>query len=76
MYETNLALADVHLNTVMKKLSGWAAIIAVPTLITGFMGMNVPYPGYGTTTGFVVAAAVIVVAVISLYVMLRRKDWL
>jgi magnesium transporter len=48
----------------------------VPTLITGFMGMNVPYPGYGTTTGFVVAAAVIVVAVISLYVMLRRKDWL
>ena len=76
MYETNLALADVHLNTVMKKLSGWAAIIAVPTLITGFMGMNVPYPGYGTTTGFVVAAVVIVVAVISLYVMLRRKDWL
>ena len=44
-FETNLALSDVHLNMIMKKLSAWAAIIAVPTLITGFMGMNVPYPG-------------------------------
>ena len=76
MYETNLAQADLHPNTVMKKLSGWAAIIAVPTLITGFMGMNVPYPGYGTTAGFVVAGVVIVVAVIVLYIMLKRKDWL
>jgi magnesium transporter len=76
MYETNLALADVHLNTVMKKLTGWAAIIAVPTLITGFMGMNVPYPGFGTKAGFVVALAIMVSAVVTLYVTLRRKDWI
>jgi magnesium transporter len=76
MYETNLALADVHLNTVMKKLTGWAAIIAVPTLITGFMGMNVPYPGFGTKAGFIVAVAIMVSAVVTLYVTLRRKDWI
>ena len=29
--ETNLSLQDARLNTVMKKLTGWAAIIAVPT---------------------------------------------
>ena len=76
MYETNLALADVHLNTVMKKLTGWAAIIAVPTLITGFMGMNVPYPGFQSRTGFLVAFTIMVAAVSTLFVTLRKKDWI
>lgn len=76
MYETNLALADVHLNTVMKKLTGWAAIIAVPTLITGFMGMNVPYPGFQSETGFIIAAVVMLAAVTTLFLTLRRKDWI
>ena len=41
VFETNLSLQDARLNTVMKKLTGWAAIIAVPTAITGFYGQNV-----------------------------------
>ena len=41
LFDTSLALADVRLNQIMKKLTGWAAIIAVPTLITSFVGMNV-----------------------------------
>jgi len=76
LYETSLSLADVRLNMVMKKLSAWAAIIAVPTLITGFMGMNVPYPGFGRPIGVIVAVAVMVVAVTSLYLTFKRKDWL
>ncbi|AZI58643.1 hypothetical protein EH165_11365 [Nakamurella antarctica] len=76
LVETNLSLADFALNTVMKKLAGWAALIAVPTLITGFMGMNVPYPGFGTTTGFIVAGFVMVGAVGVLYSAFRRKGWL
>ena len=76
MYETNLALADVHLNMVMKKLTGWAAIIAVPTLITGFMGMNVPYPGFQSWTGFLVAFLVMIAAVTTLFLTLRHKDWI
>ncbi len=76
MYETNLALADVHLNTVMKKLTGWAAIIAVPTLITGFMGMNVPYPGFQSEVGFLIAFVIMVTAVTTLFVTLRKKDWI
>ncbi len=44
LFETNLSLQDARLNTVMKKLTGWAAIIAVPTAVTGWYGMNVPYP--------------------------------
>jgi magnesium transporter len=76
MYETNLALADVHLNMVMKKLTGWAAIIAVPTLITGFMGMNVPYPGFQSWKGFLIAFTVMIAAVTTLFITLRRKDWI
>lgn len=75
-YETNLALSDVHLNVIMRKLSAWAAIIAVPTLITGFLGMNVPYPGYADGRGFVGGIIVIVVAAATLFVLFRRKGWL
>lgn len=75
-FETNLALSDVHLNMIMKKLSAWAAIIAVPTLITGFFGMNVPYPGFGQGGGFLVGLAVMVTAVVTLFVLFRRSDWL
>lgn len=75
-FETNLALADVHLNQIMKKLSAWAAIIAVPTLVTGFFGMNVPYPGFGESNGFVVGLVIMVLAVVGLFVTFRRKEWL
>lgn len=75
-FETNLALADVHLNQIMKKLSAWAAIIAVPTLVTGFFGMNVPYPGFSEGSGFVAGLTIMVAAVVTLFVTFRRKGWL
>ncbi|OBB13715.1 magnesium transporter [Mycolicibacterium setense] len=76
VFETNLSLQDARLNTVMKKLSGWAAIIAVPTAITGFYGQNVMYPGINTVVGFIASSILIVVLVILLYVMFKRRDWL
>ncbi len=76
VFETNLSLQDARLNTVMKKLTGWAAIIAVPTAITGFYGQNVNYPGLQTVSGFVTSSALIVVLVALLYVSFKRRDWL
>ncbi|BBX04569.1 magnesium transporter [Mycolicibacterium moriokaense] len=76
VFETNLSLQDARLNTVMKKLTGWAAIIAVPTAITGFYGQNVLYPGIDTFGGFVTSTAIIVLIVIVLYWMFKRRDWL
>ena len=52
IFDTSLALADVRLNQIMKKLSAWAAILAVPTLVTSFVGMNVGFPLMGSGTGF------------------------
>jgi magnesium transporter len=76
VFETNLSLQDARLNTVMKKLTGWAAIIAVPTAITGFYGQNVKYPGIDTVGGFVTSTSIIVLIVLVLYWMFRRRDWL
>ena len=76
IFETSLSLQDARLNTVMKKLTAWAAIIAVPTAVTGYFGQNVPYPGFAQHSGFVLSVAVIVVLALGLYVSFKRRDWL
>ncbi|MCL2515001.1 MAG: magnesium transporter CorA family protein [Microbacteriaceae bacterium] len=76
MFETNLSLQDSRLNNVMKKLTGWAAIIAVPTAVTGYFGQNVPYPGFGKWWGFLLSVGVIVGIGSTLYVVFKRKNWI
>jgi magnesium transporter len=60
----------------MKKVTSWAAIIAVPTLITGYYGMNVPYPGFGENWGAWAATLLAALLSATLYVTFKRKDWL
>ncbi len=74
--ETNLSLRDYHQNQIMKKVTSWAAIIAVPTLVTGYYGMNVPYPGFARHSGWVVSVVVMVVMVAFLWTWFRRLEWL
>jgi magnesium transporter len=76
MFETGLSLADARLNQIVRKLSGWAAIIAVPTAVTGFYGQNLPYPGYQQWWGFLVSTAVIVVLAVGIWLVFRRRGWL
>lgn len=76
VFETNLALQDARLNAVMKKLTGWAAIIAVPTAVTGWFGMNVRYPGIGTVAGFVASTGVISALALTLYMVFKRRSWI
>jgi len=74
--ETNLSLRDYRQNQAMKKVTSWAGIIAVPTLITGWYGMNVPYPGSGRTWGVLASLALIALTSGGLYLSFRRRDWL
>jgi magnesium transporter len=74
--ETNISLRDYRQNQVMKKVTSWAAIIAIPTLITGYYGMNVPYPGYGQTSGTITSLVLIAVMSVGLYVLFRWREWL
>ncbi len=74
--ETNLTIQGNRMNVITKKVTSWAAIVAVPTLVTGFYGMNVPYPGFSRQSGLVVSVAIMLIAAITLYVVFKRKDWL
>jgi magnesium transporter len=74
--ETNLTIQGNRLNIITKKVTGWAAIIAVPTAITGFYGQNVPYPGFAKMSGFVASSLIIIGLSLALFVTFKRKNWL
>ena len=73
---TQLNEQSAQLNEITKKLAAWAAIIAVPTAVTGFYGQNVPYPGFGHYHGFIASCVVMIVLAGGLFFYLRRNDWL
>ncbi|GAA2998973.1 magnesium/cobalt transporter CorA [Streptosporangium longisporum] len=74
--DTHMNQQGFRLNDIMKKITSWAAIIAVPTMITGFYGQNVPYPGYGHSIGFWTSTILIVVGTVLLYRAFRKRNWL
>jgi magnesium transporter len=74
--ETNLTVQANRMNVITKKVTSWAAIIAVPTFVTGFYGMNVPYVGFGKPAGVAVAVVLMLLASTALYFVFKAKDWL
>ncbi|MGB8020566.1 MAG: magnesium transporter CorA family protein [Candidatus Nanopelagicales bacterium] len=76
LFETNLSLQDSRLNEIMKRLAAWAAIIAVPTAVTGWFGQNIPYPGFGDHSGLWMSAVLIAALSGMLYGLFKQRDWL
>ncbi|MBK8410399.1 MAG: magnesium transporter CorA family protein [Sandaracinaceae bacterium] len=74
--ETNLSLRDYRQNLIMKKVTSWAAIVAVPTLITGYYGMNIPFPGFGEQSAVITSGILLVTCSVGLYIAFKRKGWL
>lgn len=74
--ETRLTIQGNRLNEIMKKLTSWAAIIAIPTAVTGFYGQNVPYPGFQQIGGFISSIVLILGLGIGLYLLFKHKGWL
>src|SRR5947209_912723 len=75
--ETNLTIQGNHMNEIMKAVTSWAAIAAVPTIITGYYGMNVRiFPAANSLFGGIVALVLMVVGVAALYLTFKRRDWL
>ena len=75
--EANFSLLSIAQSDVSKKFAGWAAIIAVPTMVAGFYGMNFRFMpelewhyGYPTVVLFTVSLCVII------YVLFKRSGWL
>ncbi|WP_433249382.1 magnesium transporter CorA family protein [Streptosporangium sp. CA-135522] len=74
--EAHINQQGFRLNDIMKKITSWAAIIAVPTMITGYYGQNVPYPGFGHPLGFWTSTIAILVASSILYLIFKKRGWL
>ncbi len=74
--ETNLALQSNRKDDIMKKVTSWAAIIAVPTLITGFFGQNLAIVGTDTIWGAWLSLVLMIATSAVLWWQFRRRDWL
>jgi magnesium transporter len=73
----NLTQASVRQNEDVRKISAWAAIVAVPTLITGIYGMNFEHmPELTWTLGYPLALAVMGLVCFLLYRNFKRAGWL
>jgi magnesium transporter len=73
----NLSLVTINQGEIVKKLAGWAALLAAPTLITSWYGMNFAnMPELHTRHGYFVLIGVVVVVCGVLYRYLRKVRWL
>ncbi|HEU5211969.1 MAG TPA: magnesium/cobalt transporter CorA [Gaiellaceae bacterium] len=73
----NLTQASIRQNEDVRKISAWAAIIAVPTLITGVYGMNFDHmPELGWSFGYPAALALMGSICGLLYWRFRKTGWL
>ncbi|MGI6449555.1 MAG: magnesium transporter CorA family protein [Desulfitobacteriia bacterium] len=75
MAETFASIISNNLNMVMKFLTSMTIILAIPTMIASFWGMNVKVPfGEANPYGFIIVAAIIVtVTGIATYLLIRRN---
>jgi magnesium transporter len=75
--QVNLSLVTVKQNEVVKRLAGWAALLALPTLITGVFGMNFKFmPELSLPYAYPTMLALTGLACLKLHSMLRRAGWM
>lgn len=75
--QAHLAQVSVAQNEDMRKITAWAAVIAVPTMVCGVYGMNFEHmPELHWRYGYGLVLGVIAVACLALYRGFRRNGWL
>ena len=75
--EANFSLISISQNDTSKKFAGWAAIIAVPTMVAGFWGMNFKFmPETEWEYGFHAVIIFTIAACVLLYFLFKRSEWL
>ncbi|MFC3576223.1 magnesium/cobalt transporter CorA [Streptomyces yaanensis] len=75
--QAHLAQVSVAQNEDMRRITAWAALIAVPTMVTGVYGMNFEYmPELHWSFGYPLVLVVIGVACLVLYRGFKRNGWL
>ncbi len=73
----NLSLVTIAQGEIVKRLAGWAALLAAPTLIASWYGMNFHnIPELHGRYSYYVLIGVVVVVCATLYRYLRKVRWL
>jgi magnesium transporter len=73
----NLSLITVRQNEVVKRLAGWAALLAAPTLLASWYGMNFHgMPEVTSRYGYPIIIGATAAVCIGLFVVLKRAKWL
>jgi magnesium transporter len=74
--DIRMAQSAHQLNEVMKKLTAWAGIILVPTLIAGVYGMNFEHmPELSWAIGYPLALGIMAASAALLYRWFKRRGW-
>jgi len=77
LFNANLTLVSVKQSDQTRRISAWAAIIAVPTVIASIYGMNFRYmPELGWSLGYPLALLAMAANCVVLYVVFKRIGWL
>ncbi len=75
--EANFSLISIAQSDVSRKFAGWAAIIAVPTMVAGFYGMNFQFmPELSWHYGYYAVVIVTIISCSILYYFFRKSGWL
>ncbi len=77
LVQAALARVGMQQNMDMRKISAWAGIIAVPTMVAGIYGMNFHFmPELDSKWGYPSVITAMVTICVFLYFSFRRRDWL
>jgi magnesium transporter len=77
LVQAALARVGMQQNSDMRKISGWAGIVAVPTMIAGIYGMNFEFmPELKWHWGYPAIIGIMVLAILGLYRSFRNRNWL
>lgn len=74
--EASASIISNNLNTVMKILTSITIVIAIPTLIASFWGMNVPVPFQNNQFGFFITIIISVLLGVSASLLLKKSNML
>ena len=74
MMDAFASVISNNLNIVMKFLASITIVMAIPTMVASFFGMNVPVPGEGDPMGFVIVSIVALgLTIVSIWVLWKKR---
>lgn len=75
--DANFSLLSILQNDISKKFAGWAAIIALPTMIAGFYGMNFrTMPNTDWAYGFYAIIGLTIISCLLVFYLFKKSGWL